>query len=444
VTETTIPVSTLPPGPGPDGSSEFWRDPLNIQWDWWNQFGDLWTLELPSGPMVFLGSPDLAEQLFTRHHDHGEMVRRTVPAQGAGITTQDGAEWRRSRLLMQPMFGRPALRQLADLVAEAVDSKLNEFGEDMSESTEIDLSKLLGQITIRVLFHSMFSDEFSADEIDFAVRQLDLISIYKGQLMAGAWAPGGLVPGEAAGKQAVIELDTLLYRAIARRRANPTGGRDLLDRLIEARDGEGDQFSDEEIRDQLTVLFFGGYETTQWGTAWALAMLAENPEAMARCRVEADLFRDRLPHWDDWDQLEYIRATFDEALRWQSMVMVPRQIQQDDVFGGYALSAGTLVVASPWVIHRREDLWDQPATFDPDRFLGDRRKAQHKYQHIPFGGGARTCLGMNLSYLEAQFILALFLQRYDYELPAGFVPVHKHQYSVVIDGGLPATVKRRS
>jgi cytochrome P450 len=450
MTETSVAArGVLPPGPVGDPLTEIVpqlvSDPFGSQWRWWQEFGDIWTVPLPSGPFVFLAEPELVRQLLTNHLDHGAMVRATIPAQGKGITVQHGSEWRRSRVLMNPMFSRPQLRHLVGRMVEAIGGRLHHLDARAGTGEVFDMAKFLGEVTIRVLFHTMFSDEFSDHEIDHAVKQLDVISVYKGELMTSAWRPPGTpIVHEADGASAVAALDELLYDSIRRRRARGAEDQDLLDRLIGARDDDGHGFSDEEIRDQLTVLFFGGYETTQWALAWALAFLAEVPAVRLRLLDEIDTLNGRLPTADDLGTLEYARATVSEALRHQGTLVLPRQLETDDTFAGYTIPAGTLVGASTMVIHHRPDLWDEPQQFRPERFLELDGNAQHRYLMLSFGGGPRVCLGINLAYFEAQLTLALFLSRYEYALAPGWSRRGVHQYSMVLEGGLPISISRRA
>lgn len=443
-------TATHPLPPGPAGAAddvfrELMSNPFEAQMRWWQTYGDIFTVPMPAGPMVFVAHPDLASKLVNGHLDHGAMNLRTEPAQGLGITLQHGEQWRRTRNLMQPMFSLQALRQMSGLMVEAIDRRLRHLDARVESGEEFDLARFLGEITIRVLFHAMFSDEFSDEEIDYAVARLDVISVYKGELLTSAWMPQGTpIASESSGQQAVRELDALLYGAIQRRRAQGSANPDLLARLIDATDEHGVGFTDQEIRNELTVLFFGGYETTQWAMAWALAMLALNPEPRQMILEEIDcIVGDDLPTADNLNDLQYVRATMQEALRWQATLLLPRQLERDDNLGGYDLPAGTMVAASTWVIHRRSDLWNEPDVFDPGRHIGADAGEMHKYQNLSFGGGPRKCLGVNLAFFEAQFTLAMFLRRYSYTVPEGWTPRHRQQYSVVIDGGLPVRIAHR-
>ncbi len=436
--------------PGPEGTFDelFGRmmaDPVQTQLSWWREFGDVWQIPTPSGPWVFLAHPELARKLLVSHLDHGDLVRATIPAQGRGITAQHGGEWRRSRELMSPMFGRRYLRSLVLRMCEAVEETLGSLADLAPHGRTVDLAGVLGDTTMRVLFRCFFSDEFSADEIATAARHLDQVALYKSELQAQLWRPpGSPAAHQAAGQQAVEELDRMIYRSIRRRRSGEFGDDDIVRRLVDAVDEHGVGFTDDEIRDQLTVLFFGGRETTQWATAWALSFILERPELLARLRHEIDtvLGSDR-PTDERLDELRLTKAAFNEALRLQGNLMVPRQLEHDDEFGGYVLAAGTQVCAATLVIHRRPDFWVDPDTFVAERFLDAPSGSLHAFQMLSFGGGPRLCLGMNLAYLEALIILAELLRRWDLALAPGWRRRCVNRYSLVLDGGLPVTVSRR-
>ena len=441
------PTYHWPPGPAEGDKAKvfelFGADPLNAQVEWWKSYGDAFTLPLPTGPMVFLAHPDLAQGLFLRHRDHGDMTRNTEPAQGMGITLQHGDEWRRTRRLMTDLFTANRLGEFIAPVVEAVKTNMAELDGYADRGEPLDLAQYMGQITLRVLFRTMFSDEFSADDINRASGHLDVISLYKGGLMSKDWAPPGTpIRHEAEGKAAVEALDEMIYALIDRRRAAGNPVDDLLGRLIAAKDEDGGGFTNDEIRNNLTALIFGGYETTQWAISWTLAFLADNPGPLAKAQALADQVGDPQT-LADLERLEYYKALMSEAQRLQGMLMVPRQLENDDTFGEYVIPKGTMVVASPWIIQRRPDFWENPQTYDPDRFLGERKKAQHRFQHIPFGGGGRMCLGMNLAYLEGQIITEMFLRRFDYTVDPAWERKHLQQYSVVLDKGLPVTLRKR-
>jgi cytochrome P450 len=123
--------------------------------------------------------------------------------------------------------------------------------------------------------------------------------------------------------------------------------------------------------------------------------------------------------------------------------LLTRQALEDDDIGGYLVPKGSQVGVSAYTLNRHPGVWDNPTGYDPERWLDDRRQAQHRWQWVQFGGGPRHCIGAGLAYLEAQFVLTMFARRFRLEPRPGFVPRHDFHLSVGIKGGLPARIVRR-
>ena len=191
---------------------------------------------------------------------------------------------------------------------------------------------------------------------------------------------------------------------------------DLLTRLLEAIDEDGERMSDRQVRDEVLTLFVAGHETTATGLAWTLYYACRDPATYAALEREADAVGD-TPGASDLPRLGLCLRAFKEALRLAPPVYVfGRDSREPVTIGGYALPAPTNVMVSPWALHHSPRLWDQPERFDPDRFLPEKEPGRHRYQYLPFGAGPRVCLGSHFAYMEAQLALAVLLRRYRFEL----------------------------
>jgi cytochrome P450 len=93
-----------------------------------------------------------------------------------------------------------------------------------------------------------------------------------------------------------------------------------------------------------------------------------------------------------------------------------RIAEADDEICGYKIPAGTILVVSPYVMHHHPAYWENPESFDPQRFLPERAAGRPRYAYFPFGGGPRMCIGNSLALTEAQLLLATITQRYHLEL----------------------------
>lgn len=182
--------------------------------------------------------------------------------------------------------------------------------------------------------------------------------------------------------------------------------------------------SDRQVRDQVMTFYLAGHETTAVALSWAWYLLSKNPEAARKVREEVDrVLGDRVPEIGDLPALVYTRMVIDETLRLYPPAWVfSRRVVEDDTFGEYRVSAGTTVALSPYVTHRRADLWENPEGFDPERFRpGDDGAEGWRpgYAYFPFGGGPRQCIGNNFALTEATLVMATVVRRYRLDLVPG-------------------------
>jgi cytochrome P450 len=168
----------------------------------------------------------------------------------------------------------------------------------------------------------------------------------------------------------------------------------------------------EEIRDQLILLVLAGHETTAIAIAWAFYGLhrPENAAALERLRAELSALGPD-PEPEALDKQPYLEAVCNETLRRYPLAPAPspRKLLRPLELLGYALPAGTGVAAAIGVAHFREDIYPDPLRFQPERFL--TRKFT-PFEFVPFGGGARRCLGAAMAGYEMRLVVATILRRY--------------------------------
>jgi cytochrome P450 len=123
--------------------------------------------------------------------------------------------------------------------------------------------------------------------------------------------------------------------------------------------------------------------------------------------------------------------------------MLARQAIADDELGGVRIPAGTVVTVSPYVLHRRRGLWDQPDAFDPSRFLGESRERIDRFAYIPFGAGPRVCIGKAFAMQEGIILLAHFLRAFRFELVDGHEVMPMQRVTLRPRNGMKMHVKKR-
>ena len=169
-------------------------------------------------------------------------------------------------------------------------------------------------------------------------------------------------------------------------------------------------------RRRSVTIFLAGHETTANALAWALYLLARHPDAYRRLRTEATtVLGGRTPTASDLPRLGFALQVFKESLRlYPPAYLTSRLAMRDVEIGGHRISAGTDVIANICTMQRRPEYFPDPDRFDPDRFEAAAEKAIPAWAYIPFGAGARVCIGNNFALMEGQLILATLAQRVEH------------------------------
>ncbi|MFL5843423.1 MAG: cytochrome P450 [Solirubrobacteraceae bacterium] len=221
-------------------------------------------------------------------------------------------------------------------------------------------------------------------------------------------------------------LTALLDEQIAATAADPALAEreDILAMLIRARDEDGAALPAGALREDLLTLIAAGHETTAAAIAWGAVLLAHHPEVQARARIS---IRDGDERW--------LGALVKEILRHRPPLPVAavRRLDEPFVIGEHTVPADTPLIVDAWSLHHDPARFPEPDRFDPERFLADGAEA---YSWLPFGGGARRCIGASLAELEIRVALATMLRRWTLE-PADrdLAPPARRGVVVVPQGG---------
>lgn len=370
---------------------------------------------------------------------------------GEGLFTSEGDLWKRQRKLMSPLF-HPA--QLGTY-AQAMNVEANRGLDKIAEGEAVDLSREMTRVTMGVVASTLLgTDGLASSEADALGDALTAALGFAGEMLSSPWisfqlslvdvaerasksrrrgvrAIGRraeavlrepvLLPGARSPylKQAFATLDGTMQAMITARRKQGLVRKDLLTKLLSARDpeGSGESMDDKQVRDEAKTLFVAGHETTATALTWAFYLLARHPEARAKVQAEADAYGERGPESYDPQKLAYTTQVFKEALRmYPPLVMLGRRALEPVTIGGISLPAKTIVFASPYTLHYREDLYPDPSKFDPDRFTPEMEAVRHKSAFLPFGVGPRVCIGNYFALMEGPIVMATWMRRARIEL----------------------------
>lgn len=196
-----------------------------------------------------------------------------------------------------------------------------------------------------------------------------------------------------------------------KKRAAP--GDDIVSLLLSARDETGDALSAQEVAEQLLSFVVAGHETTATTLAWAMDQLHRDPALLTKLRAELDALGPS-PAPDALVKLPLLQAVCDETLRlYPPVPMVTRKLAKELTLKGYALPVGTNVAVAGYMAHHREEVFAEAAAFKPERFVG---RTYTPFEFMPYGGGARRCLGAAFAGYELKVVLATLLAAGTYRL----------------------------
>jgi cytochrome P450 len=213
-----------------------------------------------------------------------------------------------------------------------------------------------------------------------------------------------------------------------------------------ARDEDGSEFSDRELRDQVMTLLFAGHDTTTSTVTFLFYELARNPAARGRLLDELDrVVGGRATEPEDLaGPLEQLEMAIDETLRLYPPAWIgPRRNLEAFEFADRHVPAGVPVYYCSWASHHLPDVFDEPEAFRPARFAPAAKAALPKGAYVPFGGGSRTCIGMRFGQMEIRAIAATILGRFELELEPGYQMSIRQMPTLSPRGGLPVTVRAR-
>jgi cytochrome P450 len=401
--------------------------------------------------MVLINHPDLVEELLvTRNRDfqRGLRSRHLSSALGNGLLVSEGDFWLRQRRLMQPGFHRQRLEGMSASMVAIASNVIDKWlpGESC------DIYEEMTEITLQIAASTLFGADVGQDLKRIRRSASTMTDHIRSRLFTLMhFLPDSVpTPGNVRYAAAVRELDTLIYRLIAQRRA-ATGTRpyDLLDTLLAARDGAGAVMTDRQVRDEVITIMSASYDTTALALTWAWVLLAQHPAVAARLFANIDaVLEDRLPTASDVARLPEVTQVVTETLRlYPSTWAIGREAINDSWLGGQRIRRGTTVLLSPWLLHRDARFFDQPATFRPERWADGLAQRLPRFAYAPFGGGQRVCIGSEFAQLEIALVLTTIAQRFRIELSD---PTHVPRPVPVLTlqprGGVPArrAARRRS
>jgi cytochrome P450 family 135 len=394
--------------------------------------GDIFTLRVRSGsPWVLLTDPQDVGRVFTRGADSfgagaGEANPLLGPLLGPrSVMLLDEPEHMSHRRFMLPSFHGERMRGYVEMMVDISRREIERWPIDEPFALWPRMQAISMEVVLRAVFGSAETEHMRRLR-ELLRRLTDWVNDSRRLALLSVLGPRWLSRNRDF--RSVIEpVEAAVLEEVRRRRSTPEGraGDDILALLEQAHDESGAPMDEGEVRDELITLLSDGPTATS--LAWAFERLLRHPDKLARLREEVRAEA----------QETYAEAVVKETLRLCPAVpLVMRKLVEPMSFGGYTIPAGVTVAPCIFLMHRRADVYREPLSFRPERFLEGEGGA---YSWIPFGGGVRRCVAASFAQLEMKRVMQTVLREVELR-PAGAGSARARRSSVAFAPGDEARV----
>lgn len=400
---------------------------LTIITDGYHQHGDIYSLKTKGETNLtyVVSHPDWAQQILATHHHkyiRGPANDRMALLLGKSLLISEQGAWKTQRKIIQPCFRNEVLLQFSNVMVSCNETLLSQWLQAAKEKRRINLTQDILHCTLMFSLNAIFSEDtqqvldhggeaffsrLTEESTEDTRSNLLFIKQFKDQTV-------------------------LIKTIIEDRMQNQRRPFDFMSLLMDSRYKDtGEPMSNSHLIDEIMSLVTAGHATVASSITSIWQLLATQPAAEKKLLEELKQFlAGRMPTMADLTNLPYTKQVAQEAMRLQPPVWVfTRKAITEDWLGDYYVPPGTDIFISPYLTHRHPDFWQNPETFDPDRFKDDPITQQHKQAYIPFAAGPRNCIGQHLSLFEMQTHIAAIAQYVrltpvpdnNYTLDPGFV-----------------------
>lgn len=391
------------------------KNPLPFHHDNFESNGDTFKLQLGFGnEVVFSRDPGFAKyalQKNQRNYTKSPIQTKDLAKYvGEGLLTSEGSLWKKQRKLIQPAFHK---KQLAQLI-EAMHTVIKEELQNIKTGEAFDVFEIFNDLAFNTVAKSLFQTEVDRKKINrlqYITEQAQKMLVKELRQPYKSWyfKYAGPIDKHLALTQ---EARDILMELVEERRASQQKVGDLLDMLLESTYEDGTGMDDEQLIDEILILFTAGHETTSNALTFAASLLARHPEWQDKIYEEYAFAKANSTSLNEFlRHCTVTKQVLEETMRlYPPAYFIDRVNIEEDEYNGMKIPVGSNLLFSCIEIHKHEDFWEDPLQFNPTRF--DENTGMYHAAYFPFGAGPRMCIGNNFAMYEMILAVTEMVSRF--------------------------------
>ncbi|WP_452221098.1 cytochrome P450 [Lacinutrix salivirga] len=396
-------------------SLEILKNPLPFHNKNFNAKGDIFKLNVGFNTKIyFCRSAAFAQYVLQKNQKN--YVKSSIQTEdlvkyvGEGLLTSEGEKWKKQRKMMQPAFHK---KQLQNLLSGMQDTIVSEFNK-IEANKIIDLFPILNDLAFQTVVKSLFTKAARAEDMErlqfiTEANQRMLVRELRQPYLAWWFKIGGALKKHLKLSE---EARAILKGIVEERKSSGKRYDDLLDMLLETKYDDGNGMSEEQLIDEILIIFTAGHETTSNALTFTFQLLAKHPKWQDKIYKEwQSLGGDTADLMTRVSTSKICQQVLEESMRlYPPAYFIDRVNVEADRFNDMEFEPGCNLLFSVYEIHRHPELWDNPEAFLPERFADGGR--QFSSQYFPFGAGPRKCIGNNFAMFEMIIAVTELVKNY--------------------------------
>lgn len=397
-------------------STQILKNPLPFHSKNFEKHGDTFRLNLGFGKsVVFSRDAGFAQYALQKHQKNYTkspiQTKDLAKYVGKGLLTSEGEHWKKQRKLIQPAFHKKQLALLLDSIQQAISTELNKI----ETGRPIDIFPVFNDLAFQTVVKSLFSSAVAPQEIN---RLQHITEAAQKMLVRELRQPYKVwwfyVSGQIKKHIGLTdEAREILKRLVQQRKQSGRREEDLLDMLLDARYDDHQPMNEEQLIDEILILFTAGHETTSNALTFICELLARHPQVQEKILLEVTQARaENITLMEVISHCTYTKQVVEEGMRmYPPAYFIDRINIEEDLYNGMHIPKGSNLLFSLHEIHRHKDFWEEPDAFKPERFAKENGLQYSEY-YYPFGAGPRMCIGNNFAMFEMILAVATVVERF--------------------------------